>query len=71
MAEEKNKNAALLRYAGLATQWLVLLGIAVWGGMKLDSRLHIKALFVILLPVAALGYSLWSLIRSLNKNNDH
>ena len=56
-----------MRYAGLATQWLVLLGIAVWGGLKLDERLHFKALFVILLPVVALIFSLWQLIRSLNK----
>lgn len=58
-----------MRYAGLATQWLVLLGIAVWGGLKLDARLHFKALFVIILPVAALVFSLWQLIRSLNKRD--
>ena len=56
-----------MRYASLATQWLVLLGIAVWGGLKLDEQLHFKALFVIILPVVALVFSLWQLIRSLNK----
>ncbi len=67
MPAEKNKTSAVLRYAGLGTQWLVLLGIAVWGGIKLDERLGFKALFVIIFPVAALGFSLWQLIRSLNK----
>lgn len=55
------------RYAGLATQWAVMLGLAVWGGLKLDQRLGIKALFVILLPVIALGYSLYQVIREFNK----
>lgn len=59
-----------MRYAGLATQLLVLLGLAVWGGMKLDQRLHFRALFVIILPVVALTISLFQLIRSLNNKRD-
>lgn len=58
-----------MRYAGLATQWLILLGIGVWGGLRLDERLHFKALFIIIFPVVALIISLWSLIRSLNKRD--
>ncbi len=57
-----------MRYAGLGTQMLVLLGLGVWGGHKLDIQLNVKALFVIIFPVIALGYSLWSLIRTLNKS---
>jgi uncharacterized membrane protein YqjE len=67
MPGENNKTTSMMRYAGLATQWLALLGIAVWGGLKLDERLHFRALFVIILPVIALIFSLWQLIRSLNK----
>ena len=59
-----------MRYAGLATQLLVLLGLGVWGGMKLDQRLHFRALFVIILPVIALAVSLLQLIRSLNNKRD-
>jgi hypothetical protein len=69
MPVEGNKTNAVLRYAGLATQWLVMLGIAVWGGLKLDERLGFRALFVIILPLAALILSLWQLIRSLNKRD--
>lgn len=71
MADERNKTSAVLRYAGLATQLLVLLGLAVWGGLKLDERLGFRALLVIILPVLALVVSLVQLIRSLNnkKNN--
>jgi hypothetical protein len=68
MPGEKNRTTALMRYAGLATQWLAMLGIAVWAGLKLDERLHFKALFIIILPLAALIISLWQLIRSLNKH---
>lgn len=60
----------MLRYAGLATQLLVLLGLAVWGGLKLDERLHFRALFVIILPLIALVISLLQLIRSLNNKRD-
>ena len=69
MPAEGNKTSAVMRYAGLATQWLVMLGLAVWGGLKLDARLGIRALFVVILPLAALILSLWQLIRSLNKND--
>jgi hypothetical protein len=70
MAEERNKNAALVRYAGLATQLLILLGLAVWGGLKLDKHLHFRALFVVILPVIALTISLIQLIRSLGNKKD-
>ena len=69
MPEERNKTTALMRYAGLATQWLVMLGLAVWGGLRLDAWLHFRALFVVLLPVAALVVSIWQLLRSLNKRD--
>ena len=69
MPERGDRQNAVMRYAGLATQWMVMLGIAVWGGLKLDERLGFKALLVIILPLAALIFSLWQLIRSLNKND--
>jgi len=67
MSREK-KNIAVMRYAGLATQWLVLLGVSVWGGIRLDAMTGWAfPLFTILLPLAALCISLWLLVRSLNK----
>ncbi len=41
MNEPKNNNL-LWKYAGLATQFLVGIGIAVYAGMKLDEWLKIK-----------------------------
>lgn len=67
---DKNENARIaMRYAGLGTQMLVLLGLGVWGGHKLDEHIGVRALFVIIFPVLALAFSLYSLIRSLNKRN--
>lgn len=58
----------MMRYAGLATQWLVMLLAAVWIGLKLDKWTGWKfPLFVILLPLAALCFSLWQIIREFNK----
>ncbi|MCW3121734.1 MAG: ATPase [Flavipsychrobacter sp.] len=58
----------MMRYAGLATQWMVMLGLATYGGYKLDDALNWKfPLFLILFPLLALGFSLWQLIKELNK----
>lgn len=59
----------MMRYAGLATQWLAMLGIAVYAGYKLDKKLNWTVpLFIILFPVAALAFSLWQLVNELGKS---
>ncbi|XZF16056.1 AtpZ/AtpI family protein [Chitinophagaceae bacterium MMS25-I14] len=68
MTDDRKKYQDAMKYAGLATQWLVLLLLAVWGGMKLDKLTGWKfPLFTVLLPLLALCVSLWQLIKSLNK----
>jgi hypothetical protein len=67
MERKEGKYSATAKFAGLAMQWLVMLGLAVWGGLWLDEHvLHVKALLVIVLPLLALSVSLWQLIRTLN-----
>ncbi len=66
---DADKNNMVMRYVSLGTQWLVMLGLAVWGGLALDGKLGFKALFVVVFPLVALTVSLWQLIRSLNKPN--
>jgi hypothetical protein len=70
MTGKENSTSDWMRYTSLATQLLVLLGIGVWGGLKLDEWLHLRALFIIILPVLALIIALVQLIRSLNKKKD-
>ena len=67
MSQEGKKNNVALRYASWGTQMLVMLGLAVYAGIKLDERIKIKALFVIVFPVIALVISLYQLIKTLNK----
>ena len=56
-----------MRYAGLATQWLVMLLLAVWAGYKIDGMLKWRIpLFLILFPLISLSFSLWKLIKELN-----
>ena len=46
-----------------------MLGVAVWGGLWLDERMGVKALWVIVLPVVALAVSLYQLIKELGKKD--
>ena len=69
MSDQK-QSQSMMRYAGLATQWMVMLLVAVWVGHKLDGLIKWKfPLFLILFPLAALALSMWQLIRELNKKS--
>ena len=63
------KTISAMRYASLATQWVVMLGLAVWAGLWLDEKVGLRALFVILLPVVALVFSLYNLIKTFNQKD--
>ena len=66
-----NKNRALLKYAGLGTQWIIILLIAVGGGIALDKKTGISfPIFTVTLPLLALVYNLYALIKSLSKKDD-
>ena len=52
-----------LRYAGLSTQLLVYLGLAVYGGVKADRWLHCFPLLTALLPLIVLGVVFYKLIK--------
>ncbi|GAA4452528.1 AtpZ/AtpI family protein [Rurimicrobium arvi] len=67
MQEKKSKNREWMQYAGLATQWLVMLGLAVWAGISIDKRVGPDSrIFTISLPLLALGISFYNLIKKLN-----
>lgn len=56
----------LLRYAGLATQLLVYLSIAVFGGLKTDRWFHTFPLLTALLPLLVLVAIFYKLIKDTN-----
>jgi F0F1-type ATP synthase assembly protein I len=66
MAENKFNPTSILQYTSITIQWFLLLGIGVWGGIQLDQRWHCKPIFIIILPLLALSYCFYSLIKSLN-----
>ena len=67
MDKQQNTNNTM-RYASLATQWMVMLSLAVWAGYKLDKKLNWRLpLFLILFPLISLALLLWRLINELNK----
>ena len=66
-----NNKRDLLRYAGLGTQILASLGIAVFIGLKADGWLHTLPLFSCVLPLLVLVGIFYKLIRETgNTKND-
>jgi F0F1-type ATP synthase assembly protein I len=65
---KSKKNKDWMQYISLSTQWIVLLGLAVWIGIFLDRKIsETSKICTISLPLLALGLSLWQLIRKLNQ----
>jgi len=59
----------LLRYAGLGTQMLVSMGIAVFIGLKTDKWLHTLPLFSCVLPLLVLVAIFYKLMRQTGRKN--
>jgi len=64
-------NNLLWKYAGLATQLLVMLGLSVWGGLWLDKKLGFSTpLLVWILPLLLLTALIIKIIKDTSKNKD-
>ena len=59
----------MLRYAGLGTQMLVSIGIAVFIGLKTDKWLHTLPLFSCVLPLLVLAVAFYKLMRQTGNKN--
>lgn len=58
------------RYSGMAFEMLLIILIGVFGGIKLDQWLNIKApVFTVILSILAVILSIYSVTRGLLKNN--
>ncbi len=58
----------MIRYIGLGIQWAVLLLLAVWGGIRLDEKIKWRfPIGAVLLPLIALIFSLWKIIKEFSK----
>ncbi len=64
-----NSNRELLRYAGMGTQILVSLGLAVFGGLKADQWLHTSPLLVCALPLLILFGIFYKLMKETSRKD--
>ncbi len=61
---QKKDNSLLLKYAGLVTQLIVALGLAVYLGLKTDKWLQFKMpLAVWILPLAVIAVVMYKVIK--------
>ncbi len=69
--ESSNKNnRKWLRYAGLASEMMAILGIAAFLGFKLDEWWDLQLpIFLIIFPLLALGVTLWRIIKTFEKKD--
>ena len=65
-----NSNKDVIRYAGLGTQFLVAIGLAVFAGLRLDRWLHTSPLFSVALPLLILTGMYYKLVRETGKPKD-
>jgi len=58
------RNKPLLQYAGFATQLMVVLGLAVYGGVWADKKLNMKfPLFLWIMPIIVIGSMILKVIK--------
>ena len=70
MQKQNSNTSELMRYAGLGTQMLVAMGIAVFAGYKLDKWTKLSfPLLVWLLPLLVLAVMIYQLIKDTSKKN--
>ena len=66
--EQEKQNRYLMRYAGLATQFLVGIALAVFIGLKADGWLHISIpVFSWLLPLLTIVAMLYKIAKDTSK----
>jgi len=65
-----NSNKESLRYAGLGTQLLVAIGLAVFAGLKFDGWLHTSPLITVALPLLILIGIFYKLVRETGKSKN-
>ena len=67
--DDFSKSNTVLQYVGFGTELLVMLGLGVWGGYKLDVYWSCLPLFTLLFPLLGLVFSFRKLFQMLQKNS--
>lgn len=66
--EGKNPWNDYIKYSGVAFQMVAVIGLCVWGGIKLDQKFDTNPLFILVLTFLGIFGSLYTLYRSLPKD---
>jgi hypothetical protein len=71
LEQKKQKPSdSYLKYSGLGLQLLLTIGVAAWGGYKLDKYLGLKfPAYLLTFVFVAFGGSMYLLYRALNRNS--
>lgn len=68
--KELKKLDSFAKYSTMAFQMVIIIGLGVFGGIKLDEWLHLRfPLFTIVLSLAAVALSIYYMIKDLIKFN--
>jgi len=68
LTNDKENNTQLSRYAGLAMQFLISIGLGVFIGLKADKWMHISMpVFVWLLPLLIITGIIFKIIKETSK----
>lgn len=66
--KDQNPMGEYLKYSGIAFQMLAVIGLSIWGGMKLDEKFNNgKPLFLLILTFLGIFGSIYGLYKSLPK----
>ncbi|HUM98106.1 MAG TPA: AtpZ/AtpI family protein [Chitinophagaceae bacterium] len=60
-----------MKYAGLASQLLASIGVAVFIGFQIDKWLHTKPVFICILPILVLVVIFYKLFKETGKESKH
>lgn len=63
---KKNSNAAL-KYTSIGFQMLAVIGLGVFGGIKLDEYLHTDPIFTIVLSLLSIAVGIYIAIKDFIK----
>ena len=67
--QKSKKPANFLKYSGMATQMGAVIGFFIFVGLKLDTWLGTKVIFVLIGALLGVGLSLYSFIRQVTSDN--
>lgn len=67
--QKSKKQVSFLKYSGMATQMGAVIGLFIFVGLKLDTWLGTKVIFVLIGALLGVGLSLYSFIKQVTSEN--